>query len=392
MKKFLSLLIFLFLGNILFAQQITLSENVEISMITVDPGTNLVDSFGHSAIRVKDTSLGLDLAYNYGTYDFDAPNFYGNFAKGKLLYVLGRSYFHNFLRYYVGQNRSVKEQVLDLSLTEKQGFFNYLQHNAKPENKGYLYDFFYNNCATKLIDVSEDVLKDKVRFDYSFANTEDYTMRGLIHKYSKTQPWGTFGIDLALGSVIDRKATSKEYTFLPDYIFEAFETAEIMSENKIKPLIKENNLLFESQSENKVLGFNLTPILVFIILGVVVIFITYSDIKKNKRSKWLDFAIFSITGLLGLLMLLLWFATDHTTTAKNYNVLWAFAPNLLVAVLFLRKELKPWIKNYIFLLILLLLASVIVWFLKIQEFNSAVGVILAILSIRYVFLLKRVKI
>lgn len=391
MKEFLSFVLFLFLGNILFGQQITLSENAEISMITVDPGNSLVGSFGHSAIRVKDTSLGLDIAYNYGTFDFEAPNFYLNFAKGKLFYALGKSYFHNFLRYYVGQNRSVKEQVLDLSILEKQNFFSYLQNNAKPENKGYFYDFFYDNCATKLIDVSEDVLKEKVSFDYSFANDEDYTMRGLIHKYSKTQPWGTLGIDLALGSVIDRKATPKEYTFLPDYIFEAFKNAEITTENKVKPIIKKNNLLFESQPKKKVLAFNLTPLLSFALLAVIVIIITYSDIKKNKRSKWLDFTIFLVTGLLGLLMLLLWFTTDHTATANNYNILWAFAPNLFVAFLFLKKEMKPWLQYYIFLLIALLLVSVIVWVLKIQVFNSTLIAIMAILMVRYTFLLQRVK-
>ena len=246
MKKFFLFIFILFIGKPIVAQQATLSENAEISMITVDPGNSLVDSFGHNAIRVKDASLGLDIAYNYGTYDFNAPNFYGNFAKGKLIYILGRNYFHNFLKYYVGQNRSVKEQILDLSLAEKQDFFNYLQNNAKEENRGYLYDFFYDNCATKLRDVTKDVLKEKVVFDYSFANEENYTMRGLIHKYSNTQPWGTFGIDLALGSVIDRQANPEEYIFLPDYIFETFKYAQIVSENGLKPLTVKTNILFES--------------------------------------------------------------------------------------------------------------------------------------------------
>ena len=183
------------------------------------PGNSLVDSFGHSAIRVNDNSIGVDFAFNYGTYDFNAPNFYGNFAKGKLLYVLSVSRFSDFLRYYTNQNRSVKEQILNLSLKEKQDYFNYLRNNAKPENRGYLYDFFYDNCATKLRDVSKDVLKSKVEFNYDFANGEDYTMRGLIHKYSNTQPWGTFGIDLALGAVIDKKATPRNICFLTRLYF-----------------------------------------------------------------------------------------------------------------------------------------------------------------------------
>jgi len=100
MKNGLLCILFSLLVTPILAQQFELSEQAEISIITVGPGANLVDSFGHSAIRVKDESKGVDMAYNYGMYDFEAPNFYANFAKGKLLYSLGRYRFNNFMTYY----------------------------------------------------------------------------------------------------------------------------------------------------------------------------------------------------------------------------------------------------------------------------------------------------
>ena len=380
----------LFVGSLLTAQNIPLTESAKVSMITVAPGTNLVDSFGHSAIRIRDDSLAIDIAYNFGTYDFNAPNFYGNFARGKLLYILGRNYFSDFLNYYSGQNRTVKEQVLDLTLAERQAFLDYLQHNAKPENRGYLYDFFYDNCATKLRDVTQDILGEKVEFDYSFADTKGYTLRGLIHKYSYTQPWGTFGIDLALGSVIDRKAKSEEYIFLPDYIFETFQSAKKSNENGAMPLTKQVNILFQASPQESNKG--ITPLIVLGILALLILGITIGDFKRNKRSRWLDVFLFFTTGVIGVCMLLLWFATDHTATARNYNVLWAFAPNVIVAFFLLKRSLKPWIKTYLQILLLLLLLTVLFWIFRIQQFNIAVAAILIMLGIRYLYLLQKLKV
>ena len=154
MKKLYLLFLFLFfLNNISEAQPSTLSEEAEISIITIGPGKNLYDKFGHSAFRVKDEANGIDWAYNYGTYDFNTPNFYTKFAQGKLNYNLSVSYFEPFFENYIAENRWVKEQVLNLTVEEKNALFQFLENNAKPENRGYLYDFFFDNCATKIRDV-----------------------------------------------------------------------------------------------------------------------------------------------------------------------------------------------------------------------------------------------
>ncbi len=137
------------------------------------------------------------------------------------MYQLRAYNFGNFLRGYHQENRWVKGQVLDLSEEQVQQVFDFLEENAKPENRSYKYDFFYDNCSTKLYDVLEQVLGENLVFKSDF-DTADYTHRDLIELYMGHQPWADFGIDLALGADIDRQASSKEYMFLPDYVFEAF--------------------------------------------------------------------------------------------------------------------------------------------------------------------------
>ena len=371
------------------SQRITLTESAEISIITVAPGNNLVDTWGHSAIRVKDHDLLVDMAFNYGTYDFNTPNFYTKFAQGKLLYNLSIWPFQNFLSSYMRQNRTVKEQVLNLTLPEKQAYFDYLINNAKPENRAYLYDFLFDNCATKLREVSQDVFKANLAFNYDTAMQEGATFRELIHNYLDNHPWGAFGIDLALGSVIDRQAEPFEYTFLPDYIFESFKSASIISDGTQKSLVKTTATLFESEPKKTTSWF--TPLLFFVIMFIFVGIITYRDFKSKSRTRLLDVILLFITGTIGVVVLLLWFATDHAATAKNFNSLWAFAPNVIVAFTAFKHKTPGWFKNYLFLLLLLLTLTVVLWLFGVQEFNSALLPVLLLLALRYVYLFKNLN-
>ena len=378
--KFLFLLI---LGFQLSFSQIILSDKAEVSIITVGAGEDLNDTWGHSAIRINDRKLGFDNVYNYGVYDFDTPNFYTKFMQGKLLYNLGVNKFYNFLRYYSSVNRSVTEQVLNLNQEEKQAYFNFLQNNAKPENKKYLYDFFFDNCATKLRYVNTEVLQDKVLYkDEAFK--ENFTFRDLIYQKLETHPWGKFGIDIALGSVIDRKATPKEFTFLPSYIFDNFKTAQINNNGNIEPLVNKTNYLYKEIESPKKLSF-LTPITIFSLLSLIIIFFTYLDYKYKKQYKWIDFTLLFSTGLVGLLVVLLWFATDHSTTKNNLNILWAFSPNLFFAFYVFKEKRQVLLKKYYLQLIILLLLQIILWIFKIQVFNWAMIPIILMLLVRYFY-------
>lgn len=241
-KKYLIYILFLFFAKSSFAQ-LQLSVYSEVSIITAGPGTELYEAFGHSALRIKDPVLQLDLIYNYGMFDFNAPNFYSNFTKGKLIYKLGRYRFDYFLRGYNADKRWIKEQVLNLTRDEKQAFFTYLEKNAAPQNASYFYDPYFNNCATKLRDITQEVLGDKISW-----NDEDIeanlSFRQLMNREIPWNTWGSFGINLALGSKLDQKADFKEYMYLPDYVYLIFKNSTIKLNNKNTSLVKKRKYNF----------------------------------------------------------------------------------------------------------------------------------------------------
>ncbi|WP_242133202.1 lipoprotein N-acyltransferase Lnb domain-containing protein [Aestuariivivens marinum] len=383
-KKLLFLIALLLTTHHVKGQQRTLSSEAEISVLTVGPGISLNDAFGHSAFRIRDYVKGIDFVFNYGVYDFKTPNFYLKFAQGKLNYLIGFDYYEDFYESYVSQNRTIKEQILHLSQTEKQQLFDYLTNNYKPENRAYLYDFFYDNCATKMRDVLQEVTNNNIKF-----NTPEHfkakTFRTLIHDNLNLNSWGAVGIDMALGSVIDRQATPYQHMFLPENIYRFFEEATF----KAKPnqtLVKQNKILFQKMEQPKKINFFTSPLFIFGLIGLIILFLTYKDYKNKKRTVWLDALLFSTTGLIGVFILLLWFATDHTGTHQNYNLLWAFALNLFMVPQLLKKQASKWFSKYIRFLIILLCLLTLHWIIGVQVFAVTLIPFLVALLVRYVFL------
>ncbi|MFL1012212.1 lipoprotein N-acyltransferase Lnb domain-containing protein [Flavisericum labens] len=385
MKKTLLFLLLVFLSFSAFAQQNQLSESAQISVLTVGPGASLNDSFGHSAFRIKDKKKGIDAVYGYGEYDFEAPNFYLKFAQGKLHYLISKTNFNRFFQVYVYFNRSIKEQVLNLSGEEKQRLYDYLINNYKPENRKYLYDFFFDNCATKIKDVVKVALNDSITF-YPPKDYKEASFRTLIQNNLNRNSWGSLGIDIALGSVIDRTATAEQHMFLPENIYTFFENAAIKNNNQ--PLVKQSRVIYAKKEIPQTSSFFTSPLFILSIVSLFIIFITYKDYKSQTRYKWLDIALFSITGLIGIFILLLWFATDHLGTHQNYNLLWAFALNILVLGQLYKKKVSPWFKKYLKLLIILLCLLTLHWIIGVQVFAIGLIPLLIALFLRYIFLVK----
>ncbi len=359
-----------------------LSPLSKISVMTCGPGEELYATFGHSAFRVKDPAIGLDIIYNYGVFDFYSDNFYVNFAKGKLDYKLARQRYSNFIREYKYDNRWVNEQVLQLSQSEKNELFRFLENNALPENSTYPYDFFYNNCATKIWDVLDTVFPEKLVFDEDYLEKQ-YTHRELIRLNMPLNSWSAFGIDLALGAVIDDIATPKEHMFLPIYIMKEINKAKLGT----KPLLRTLKTVYKPQPQEPKSNFLGSPLFWALGLLLLVIIFTFSDHRNNRRTKGVDLALFLITGIAGMVIFFLWFITDHTATANNFNILWAFPFNLITAFFIGRKQSLPWWTNkYLLMVLALLMAVVPLWVLEVQIFSPVLIPILLALGIRYSFL------
>lgn len=356
-----------------------LTGQAEISVITCGPYQGeLYSAFGHSAFRVRDAAAGLDKAYNYGIFDFDQPNFYLNFTRGQLLYKLGTHSYPHFQEYYISYNRYVHEQVLNLTPPQKQRLYDYLEWNARPENENYYYDYFYNNCATKIRDVVATVFGDSVRFDGSYITTS-YTIRELTDLYLEPQPWGDLGIDICLGLPMDKKASPYEYMFLPDYIESGFDHATIQQNDTIVPIVKVKNSIYEAQSEPLSRGL-LHPLFLFLTIAIAVTALSVYDVRRGKASAWFDAILFSITGLIGILLLVLWLATDHKAAANNMNLLWAVPFNLAAAIA-LRKN-PAWLEKYFFAIAILSAVLLISWFWLPQKLNHFLVPIVVIIMAR----------
>ncbi|MEX0361791.1 MAG: DUF4105 domain-containing protein [Allomuricauda sp.] len=383
----LLLMFFLLPGGRLLSQTPSLSENSQISLLTCAVGDELYSMFGHTAFRVQDSVLGIDVVYNYGTFDFNRPNFYSNFVKGRLIYSLSRRSFDRFLFEYELEKRWVREQILDLSLKEKNQLLNFFETNYRPENRDYLYDPLLNNCSSITGVILKDQFGDALVFDGSHLD-QQYTFRQLVRQNMDLNSWASFGIDVAFGSVVDRKATVQEHMFLPYYAMQ-----QIRNTTKDgKPLLKRERSILDYAEITPSGFFPLSPLFWFALLLLFTAILTYLDHRHGTRSRWLDFTLFLLTGLIGTFLLILWLATDHTSTPWNFNILWALPANLIVAYVFVfPQHLPSWFAKYLRAALALLGIMIILWVVKVQIFSPVLIPLLLTLAIRYGYLLKFAK-
>jgi uncharacterized membrane protein len=378
------------------AQALELSPQAKISLITVSPGAELYSMYGHSAIRVHDPAQDLDIVFNYGTFDFNTPNFYVKFIRGKLPYQLSMGYYDNLLRNSQADNRSVYEQEINLDPAEKQKVVNFLEYNYQPEYRSYFYDFFYDNCATRIRDVFKFELRDKLNFQTQPVREEPLTFRQLVGIYQRPHPWVDLGIDLLMGLPADKEATAVQAMFLPDFLMEGFALAQIQSKtadgngrsnaSKTQPFAGETRPIFKATAPPAV-PTAITPTLVFWILFLVVAVITVVQIKKKVARNGFDVLLFSLVGLLGILLTFLWFGTDHKAFADNLNIVWAFPLHLPLALLLIGRGRPKFLKYYFLAFAVLLLIIAVCWQIFPQEYHPAVLPIILMLALRagYIF-------
>lgn len=356
-----------------------LSPSAKISLVTVAPGQELYSGFGHSILWVYDPMTGVDRAFNYGTFSFQEGNFYIKFLRGTLPYSVSVSPLSYQVAHYQEENRSISEQVLNLSIPQKQRLYNFLETNYLPENREYQYKFFYDNCATRMTVALKSAMGDSLV--YNGYTKEKLSFRQWIDRYAfKQNPWADFGMDLAIGAPSDEIATPEQATFLPDNLAAAFADARVKTPGGIAPLVSETRQLFKAAPFPP--PSPLTPTVVFWALAILTLGFTYWQIRKERIGFTFDKVLFGIAGTAGWILLLLWFGTNHGVTSYNYDVLWAF-PLWMPLIFFISKDRKPGWFQYllIFYAFLLLCATG-----NVMKHNYVVIPILATLIIRVYYI------
>ncbi len=334
MRVFLSSSIFIFF--ICFSTQATiLSKEAKLSLLTCSPGEELYAIFGHSAIRVQDPMQKLDIVYNYGTFDFNTPNFYLKFMQGQLDYALSVAPYERFELSYQYEKRSIYEQELLLDSLQRQQLFDALQENRKEENRYYQYDFFMDNCATRI----DELIRKHIDGDWKEnlpLKKLSPTYRTSIYPYIYQSKWIFLGLNIILGAPTDQKITG---LFLPDILKDSYARTTVNGQ----PIVGNVQTLYEANHQFGGTPFMLQPLFLGVLLSLLVIGIT---IRRFKQHPWVDFLVFFAAGAVGLIVFFLWFLADHVATNHNFNILWAFPLHFFVSFFLFRKKKSNWLHYY----------------------------------------------
>ena len=194
-------------------------------------------------------------------------------------------------------------------------------------------------------------------------------------------PWSDLGIDIALGSRLDRDATPLEEQFLPKYMEESFARAEIQGDGPTRPLVTESRVILDFPIEKGSFGL-MNPYLLFWIVAIVFTAITFIGFKKKKLFIGFDVALFGLVGLVGLVIFFLWVDSEIPSTKYNWNILWAFPGHLFLAIALIKKTIKPWVLKYLLFALIMADAAVVFWILGWQSFHPSLIPLLLVLILR----------
>ena len=311
-----------------------LSPSAKVSLITVYPGEAVYSLWGHSALRIEDPVLGIDIAYNYGTFNFGHPVwFLTRFAYGHLDYMLSLQQYKLADYSWRLENRAMIEQSLRLSPTQRDSLYNFLMQNALPENRAYRYDFLYDNCATRIRDALEHVLGWPLADDESTG----VTFRTLVRPYAHRHPILDLSMNIAMGAPADVEASTRDLMFLP------LDLATVMAEARMptgEPLTAPIDTIYGLPAPlpaDRTLPWTVIVLCLALAWGLVR---TVRDYKSPRR-RLIDLILFTVTGLVGLGLAFLGFISVHTVTWPNLHLLWAWPVHAMI--IWVR---KPWVKVY----------------------------------------------
>ena len=292
------------------AQQ--LSETAQISLLTCSPGEELYARYGHTAIRALDEVNDMDIVFNYGIFDFNTDHFYWKFVRGETWYELGASPYRYFMYEYDRDNRPVYEQVLDLTTAQKELLWQRLVENYRPENRKYLYNFVFDNCATRPYHMIAQVLGDTLSSSYEGYSGQTY--RAFIRHYTGSHSWENAGINLLFGPEADKPMSNEERLFLPEELMWFLSEARVAD----RPLVLNGKTApFEISATPWYATWELGLVLYFLLVAAV----SYWDRRRHKRSRWLDITMVCLYSILLLLVAFLTFFSCHPLVGFGWRLL-----------------------------------------------------------------------
>lgn len=369
----------LFVGGLLLSlsasAQTTPSSKLRLSILTCAAGEDIYTAWGHTALRIIDSSQNLDVVFNFGTFNFEEPYFITKFIKGSLNYFISENYYRDFIVEYQTEGRDIKEQVLNLTDSQKIKWYAALRLNNTEENKYYLYNFIDDNCTTRI---------KQGLFNFSSVKpvaieVKSYREQIVKAPYEVGIPWIGLGIDLLLGAYSDQKPDEYKAGFLPELLF--------IQVSHIRKLVTGNNTYHFTTQKNTLPNKN-SPF--FIVLFFLLFYILVSKINSLwtvRIAKLLDIFLLLVFTVGGSLMFYMSFISLHTACYQNFNLMWMHPLYLIALVLYFIP--KNWIGKIGLLFFSAILGLLISAYFLPQHFSKEVIALIGIaLVLNYRLILK----
>lgn len=321
------------------AQPPRLSGEATVSLLTMLPGDEVYSLFGHSAIRIRDPLTGFDVAYNYGTFNFEQPGFVVRFARGRLDYILDTAPYSYEVDRYRHLQRPIIEQRLDLDSATVGALFSRLEINALPENRAYRYRFFHDNCSTRLLEIIDIALSDAGRPALALpGRSETESFRDLIRPYGAGTPLLWTGMSAGLGIPADSVASTRQRSFLP---LELMRLADAITVEGRSLVASRDTVFWIPGAGTAPPAFPWPTILgwaICVAVGVATAIAWRTPRRYETALRRLDVTLLAVAGVVGVVLGLLWLATEHGVTGPNLHLIWAWPTHVAAAVAIARRR------------------------------------------------------
>ena len=313
-------------------------DSLVISVLTMGPGRAVYERFGHISIRVHDLRTGMDSAYNWGMFDFSQPRFLQRFLTGDTRYWMEGFPTTLLVDAYRRDGRWVVEQELALTRVQADSLWRFIRWNAREENRWYRYDYYLDNCSTRVRDVLDLVLGGAIRRQVT-ALEHGVSFRGETLRLAAAHPLLNFGMDFALGPRADATISAWEEMFVPMRVRALLREVRVRGADGVAPLVRaERQLVLDDRYAERTTPPDLLWPALAAGLGVAAMLLLLALIAERSAAARWGIGVIAVgwhaaAGVSGLLLLAAGLFTRHVFMGQNPNVLLATPVSLALAVL-----------------------------------------------------------
>jgi hypothetical protein len=298
-----------------------------VYLMTMGPGRQVWERFGHNAIWIHDPVRGTDQTYNYGLFDLHQQNFLLRFVQGRMWYWMQGYPAQSYVESYRKANRSVWVQELEMLPAARRELQRFLEWNERPENRFYHYDYYRDNCSTRVRDALDRALGGAIRAATAAAPT-GRTYRFHTLRLTANDPPVYTGLLLALGQPVDRPISKWDEMFLPLALRVHVRNIRVTGpDGRSVPLVRSERTLFQStEPEPPAVPPSWTGW--YLLAGIAIGGAALALARRARTSGVVRAGFLAVawswlllTGVGGLVLAALWGLTDHTAAHRNENVL-----------------------------------------------------------------------